>query len=134
EAEAVIHGSIALCKPLENEDGPLGWLCLGGPEPSTEEHLLAEELARRVSRALVAAHTVVNRSQTFRTLERSLLPDALLPLPGLQLASRYLPATGSHDVGGDFYRSEEHTSELQSPYDLVCRLLLEKKKASAQHG
>src|SRR5437867_1984358 len=28
-------------------------------------------------------------------------------------------------VGG---RSEEHTSELQSPYDLVCRLLLEKKK------
>src|SRR5438094_2717041 len=25
-------------------------------------------------------------------------------------------------------KSEEHTSELQSPYDLVCRLLLEKKK------
>src|SRR5437867_6411259 len=28
----------------------------------------------------------------------------------------------------DFLRSEEHTSELQSPYDIVCRLLLEKKK------
>src|SRR5207248_8347309 len=28
----------------------------------------------------------------------------------------------------DIGRSEEHTSELQSPYDLVCRLLLEKKK------
>src|SRR5207248_11103847 len=28
-------------------------------------------------------------------------------------------------------RSEEHTSELQSPYDLVCRLLLEKKKLSS---
>src|SRR5438094_2683723 len=28
----------------------------------------------------------------------------------------------------DELRSEEHTSELQSPYDLVCRLLLEKKK------
>src|SRR5207248_4952200 len=28
----------------------------------------------------------------------------------------------------DMGRSEEHTSELQSPYDLVCRLLLEKKK------
>src|SRR5438874_13289136 len=27
-----------------------------------------------------------------------------------------------------FYRSEEHTSELQSRRDLVCRLLLEKKK------
>src|SRR2546426_8533190 len=27
-----------------------------------------------------------------------------------------------------YYRSEEHTSELQSPCNLVCRLLLEKKK------
>src|SRR5437773_6659088 len=30
--------------------------------------------------------------------------------------------------GYDTYRSEEHTSELQSHHDLVCRLLLEKKK------
>src|SRR5437867_11226948 len=30
----------------------------------------------------------------------------------------------AHDAG----RSEEHTPELQSPYDLVCRLLLEKKR------
>src|SRR5256885_3489842 len=29
---------------------------------------------------------------------------------------------------GDRVRSEEHTSELQSPCNLVCRLLLEKKK------
>src|SRR5437867_5658289 len=29
-------------------------------------------------------------------------------------------------------RSEEHTSELQSPYDLVCRLLLEKKKNNSK--
>src|SRR5699024_11996704 len=28
------------------------------------------------------------------------------------------------------YRSEEHTSELQSRFDLVCRLLLEKKKTT----
>src|SRR5437762_9154409 len=31
-------------------------------------------------------------------------------------------------VSGDVVRSEEHTSELQSPMYLVCRLLLEKKK------
>src|SRR5256885_10660129 len=30
--------------------------------------------------------------------------------------------------GVDAWRSEEHTSELQSPCNLVCRLLLEKKK------
>src|SRR5207248_7587502 len=39
---------------------------------------------------------------------------------------------GNDELHGDieyYYvvRSEEHTSELQSPYDLVCRLLLEKK-------
>src|SRR5438132_2543010 len=32
------------------------------------------------------------------------------------------------DVFGTIERSEEHTSELQSHSDLVCRLLLEKKK------
>src|SRR2546421_6926563 len=32
-----------------------------------------------------------------------------------------------------FVRSEEHTSELQSRSDLVCRLLLEKKKRKAVH-
>src|SRR5437867_6598635 len=31
-------------------------------------------------------------------------------------------------------RSEEHTSELQSPYELVCRLLLEKKNVSSLPG
>src|SRR5438094_3072072 len=35
----------------------------------------------------------------------------------------------AHTVPG---RSEEHTSELQSPYDLVCRLLLEKKKKNTK--
>src|SRR5438552_12544099 len=33
-----------------------------------------------------------------------------------------------------FWRSEEHTSELQSPDHLVCRLLLEKKKSFARDG
>src|SRR5690349_23488923 len=34
--------------------------------------------------------------------------------------------------GGSSTRSEEHTSELQSRRDLVCRLLLEKKKKSSR--
>src|SRR5699024_12108999 len=39
----------------------------------------------------------------------------------------YLGNTGE-PVRNDWHRSEEHTSELQSRFDLVCRLLLEKKK------
>src|SRR5207248_9940149 len=34
---------------------------------------------------------------------------------------------GPTSVAVGYGRSEEHTSELQSPYDLVCRLLLENK-------
>src|SRR6266567_5815506 len=33
-----------------------------------------------------------------------------------------------HQAGAPYVRSEEHTSELQSQSNLVCRLLLEKKK------
>src|SRR5207248_8428717 len=39
-----------------------------------------------------------------------------------------LPQAVFRPQGARLVRSEEHTSELQSPYDLVCRLLLEKKK------
>src|SRR5256885_11637599 len=45
-------------------------------------------------------------------------------------------AFGSSLAHGDHasqLRSEEHTSELQSPCNLVCRLLLEKKKPINQH-
>src|SRR5258708_18602895 len=57
----------------------------------------------------------------YTTLFRSpVLPGDLLPLDFNRAAGRL----------GDQYRtrSEEHTSELQSPDHLVCRLLLEKKK------
>src|SRR2546426_3528403 len=43
-----------------------------------------------------------------------------------------LPLIGK-TVFPDWYRSEEHTSELQSPCNLVCRLLLEKKKKKLTH-
>src|SRR5438105_10650139 len=36
-------------------------------------------------------------------------------------------------LAGELLRSEEHTSELQSRVDLVCRLLLEKKKINCYH-
>src|SRR5258708_14055132 len=62
----------------------------------------------------------------YTTLFRSLSPVATTQLelgePLLQLVQRE-----SRILVGE-HRSEEHTSELQSPDHLVCRLLLEKKK------
>src|SRR6266487_5585859 len=54
----------------------------------------------------------------YTTLFRSPAYDVLLPDTSPELAGV---------IGG---RSEEHTSELQSPVQLVCRLLLEKKKTN----
>src|SRR5256885_12411521 len=39
-----------------------------------------------------------------------------------------------HPECGQRLRSEEHTSELQSPCNLVCRLLLEKKKQASNNA
>src|SRR5256885_6372054 len=43
------------------------------------------------------------------------------------LAAILVPQVGPAVKKQDGWRSEEHTSELQSPCNLVCRLLLEKK-------
>src|SRR2546430_7916866 len=51
------------------------------------------------------------------------------PVPGFARVSRGSPAATSAGTASDTSaRSEEHTSELQSQSNLVCRLLLEKKK------
>src|SRR2546430_7029140 len=44
----------------------------------------------------------------------------------------HAPGSGGRSGRGHFWRSEEHTSELQSQSNLVCRLLLEKKKIYAK--
>src|SRR5256885_6849056 len=48
-------------------------------------------------------------------------------LPDLRELGKHLGRAIQNGEVDDKYRSEEHTSELQSPCNLVCRLLLEKK-------
>src|SRR2546426_8351579 len=81
----------------------------------------------------------------YTTLFRSLLPnilDAVVAAPGERLlprGDRFLFQPVHRNVGdscrvlSNDERSEEHTSELQSPCNLVCRLLLEKKKKKNIH-
>src|SRR5258708_19549827 len=64
----------------------------------------------------------------YTTLFRSKFASAWNPDPRLRLA----PAQSANCSRAP-RRSEEHTSELQSPDHLVCRLLLEKKKKAPLH-
>src|SRR5436189_3986770 len=74
-------------------------------------------MIRRPPRSTLFPYTTLFRS----TLTTATLKDPSTFLTNLRKAvDRGLPATAA--------RSEEHTSELQSPMYLVCRLLLEKKK------
>src|SRR5256885_6533254 len=57
--------------------------------------------------------------RAMQAVEHLLVGGGILLGPGRERAHRVRAARG---------RSEEHTSELQSPCNLVCRLLLEKKK------
>src|SRR5256885_5409400 len=99
-------------------------------------------MIRRPPRSTLFPYTTLFRSDRVRTQyrrcasfsERSVrgLPAKrrvdlcrLAPCAGTSLLRRF--AHKSHGMERA-WRSEEHTSELQSPCNLVCRLLLEKKK------
>src|SRR5438132_6904552 len=80
-------------------------------------------MIQRPPRSTLFPYTTLFRSRATRMIrwattavtERSLLP-----------AREFMDGSGSNERS--VTRSEEHTSELQSHSDLVCRLLLEKKK------
>src|SRR2546430_5795185 len=71
--------------------------------------LFRSQLAVVTLAAAVALERFIFRNPEFSKIEGNLIPD-----PGI--------------FGINLGRSEEHTSELQSQSNLVCRLLLEKKK------
>src|SRR5437867_5056505 len=77
-------------------------------------------MIRRPPRSTLFPYTTLFRSHQLRDpvqlgIQSRRLQHLVRPTEGLEQRLRH------------HARSEEHTSELQSPYDLVCRLLLEKK-------
>src|SRR5256885_11401639 len=89
-------------------------------------------MIRRPPRSTLFPYTTLFRShllsrfpevpRTRLSIIRFICPSLILPATTFTIACR-MPSTTTSPS-----RSEEHTSELQSPCNLVCRLLLEKKK------
>src|SRR2546430_10700184 len=85
-------------------------------------------MIRRPPRSTLFPYTTLFRSPSHATgFGRGEVPAAP-PAPG-----RDVPATVRGPLDLLVQRSEEHTSELQSQSNLVCRLLLEKKKNTIFH-
>src|SRR2546430_8864230 len=80
-------------------------------------------MIRRPPRSTLFPYTTLFRSDRSRRPFSSVSRQLVLPSRNQLFAKRHGRST----------RSEEHTSELQSQSNLVCRLLLEKKKKDANN-
>src|SRR5207249_5268098 len=90
-----------------------------------------------ISRALVIRYTgevtVKYSARCFRValpLNAAIVPGTMMSDWAKMMGITFAVLSRS---GMNVFRSEEHTSELQSRFDLVCRLLLEKKKNNSKH-
>ncbi|WP_415943797.1 SpoIIE family protein phosphatase [Streptomyces sp. 067-1] len=102
---AGVHSYLAV--PLIARGEVLGALDLkriANPVPFGEDDLLlARELAARAALQIDNARWYQNARDTALTLQRSLLPSHPPVTGGLEVASRYQPAGGTSEVGGDWF-------------------------------
>src|SRR3989475_7585878 len=80
-------------------------------------------MIRRPPRSTLFPYTTLFRSECFCFRQQTLAPGEVRRMPVVFVIDPKLPPELNTVT-----RSEEHTSELQSQSNLVCRLLLEKKK------
>src|SRR5258706_2115153 len=85
-------------------------------------------MIRRPPRSTLFPYTTLFRSCTASARVNARPTAGETPSTSKSAGETRAPATGSRSA---CWRSEEHTSELQSLTNLVCRLLLEKKKQHA---
>jgi PAS domain S-box-containing protein len=97
----------ALVSPLMAGQRALGVLAVGRraghPRFAGTDIAVLEELSRRIGIGLANADASARDHTVAETLQRSVLPDALPDIAGLDLAVRYLPGTDGDEVGGDWY-------------------------------
>src|SRR5689334_23462865 len=90
-------------------------------------------MIRRPPRSTLFPYTTLFRSERGRTVDEDVIDEAEIVVGLQRPGEQEFPALHGehlHLRAGQVNarRSEEHTSELQSQFHLVCRLLLEKKK------
>jgi serine phosphatase RsbU (regulator of sigma subunit) len=69
----------------------------------TSDVQFAAQIAARAAVAVETARLYSERSTVARTLQSSLLPEAIPQIPGWEVAALYRPAGQESEVGGDFY-------------------------------
>jgi PAS domain S-box-containing protein len=97
----------ALIVPLAVGERTLGALTMvdadSGRSFDRDDVVFAEQIAARAALAVQSARLYSERSNVARTLQNSLLPEAIPQIPGWEPAALYRPAAQDSEVGGDFY-------------------------------
>src|SRR5207248_11445740 len=103
---------------------------ISSPAPATPEiYTLSLHDALPISVSRKQLHQLVaNDRKRFLELRRPVEFVGIVEGPRRHAGDQVRRVLHRMRIGRWNLRSEEHTSELQSPYDIVCRLLLEKKK------
>ncbi|MDX6533802.1 MAG: hypothetical protein QOF68_1546 [Gaiellales bacterium] len=83
--------------------GVVAWTFSGPVEFSEDDRTILRLLANQCSQALERALLYEREQHVSQTLQASLLPGALPPIPGIELAALYRPIAPGADIGGDFY-------------------------------
>ncbi|GGI96954.1 hypothetical protein GCM10010121_004060 [Streptomyces brasiliensis] len=92
--------------PLIASGRPVGTCVLAYAEPHVfpaDERAVLTSLGGLIAQALERALLYDAKNQLAHGLQAALLPHSLAPLPGIDAAARYLPATQGMEIGGDFY-------------------------------
>jgi PAS domain S-box-containing protein len=92
--------------PLLTAEEPLGALLFAFGRPrrlDRHDRTFLEALSGQCALVIERSKLFEREHNTAVALQRSLLPDRLPDVPGIQLASRYLPGTAEAEVGGDWY-------------------------------
>lgn len=90
--------------PIGRGDDHAGLLAVPAPAVSDQDdEMLVHRLTQTVSVALGNLRVFVEEHRIALSLQRSLLPATLPPLPGLVVAARYRASNEQAEVGGDFF-------------------------------
>jgi PAS domain S-box-containing protein len=96
-----------LVVPMRLSGRPIGALTLVSSESrrvfDRADMEFAQQIADRAALAVDNARQYRRRVEVARTLQNSLLPEALPDIPGWEIAAFYRPAGVESEVGGDFY-------------------------------
>lgn len=100
-------GRRLILAPLHGRSHVLGSVVLlrgaGRPVFTDDDLLVASQLATHTALGIDKAMLYAREASVADTLQRTMLPPSLPEPPGVRLASRYLPASRTAQVGGDWY-------------------------------